>query len=85
MQALLGPNDYLRQDQFIRWFVQQSTERPDFPAMVLFKDEACFSQEGFSRATTAMFGQKQTLMLHLFTATNNALWLTIGQALLLTF
>jgi hypothetical protein len=24
-------------------------------------------------------------MLHLFTATNNALWLTIGQALLLTF
>jgi hypothetical protein len=49
--------------------------------MVLFKDAACFSQEGFSRDTTAMFGQKQTLMLHLFTATNKALWLTIGQAI----
>jgi hypothetical protein len=48
-------------------------------------DEACFTQEGFSTATTAMSGQKQTLMLHLFTATNNALWSTIGQALLLTF
>jgi hypothetical protein len=24
-----------------------------FPAMVLFKDEACFIQEGFSTATTA--------------------------------
>ena len=54
--------------------------------MVLFKDEACFSQEGFSRATTAMFGQKQTLMLHLLTATtDNALWWTFGRALLMTF
>jgi hypothetical protein len=53
--------------------------------MVLFKDEACFTQEGFSTATTAMFGQKQTLMLHVFAATNNLLWSTVGQALLLTF
>jgi hypothetical protein len=51
----------------------------------LFKDEACFTQEGFSTATTAMFGQKQTLILHLFTATKNTLWSTIGQTLLLTF
>jgi hypothetical protein len=41
--------------------------------MVLFMDEACFIWEGFS---TAMFGWKQTFMLHLFTATNNGLWLT---------
>ena len=41
VQALLGPNDYLRQDQFVCWFVHQSTEKPDFPAMVLFMDEAC--------------------------------------------
>ena len=85
VQALLGPNDYLRQDQFIHWFVPQSTEKPNFPAMVLFKNETCFTQEGFSTAVTAMFGQKQPLILHLFTATKNALWSTIGQAFLLTF
>jgi len=42
--------------------------------MVLFMDEACFIWEGFSTAIMAMFGQKQTPMLHLFTATNNGLW-----------
>jgi len=47
-----------------------------FPTMVLFMDKACFIWEGFSTAVTAMFGQKQTFMLHLFPATNNSLWLT---------
>jgi len=42
-------------------------------------------ERGFPTATTAMFGQMQTLMLHLFTATNNALWSTFGRALLMTF
>jgi hypothetical protein len=32
-----------------------------------------------------LFGQKQTLVLHLLTATNNALWSTFGQVLLMTF
>jgi hypothetical protein len=27
-------------------FVHQSREKPDFPAVVLFMDEACFTQEG---------------------------------------
>jgi hypothetical protein len=85
VQAPLGPNEYLRRDQFIRWFVHQRTEKPNFSAMVLFTDEACFTQEGFSTAITAMFGQKQTLMLHLFIATNNALWSTFGWTLLMTF
>ena len=40
---------------------------------------------GFSTATTAMFGQQQTLMLHLFTSTNNALWSTLGLALCMAF
>jgi len=35
----------------------------------------------FSTATAAMFGRKQTLMLHLFTTTNNALRSTFGQPL----
>jgi len=30
-------------------------------------------EKGFSTTTTAIFGQKETLMLHLLTATNNAL------------
>jgi hypothetical protein len=42
--------------------------------MMMFIDEACCTWRGFSTATTAMFGQKQTLMLHVFTATNNAFW-----------
>jgi hypothetical protein len=42
--------------------------------MVLFMGEARFIWEGFSTAITAMFGWKQTLMLHLFTASNNGLW-----------
>jgi len=41
-------------------------------------------ERGFSTATTAMFRQNQTLMLHLFTATSNALWSTFGRALLTT-
>jgi hypothetical protein len=40
-------------------------------------DEACFIWEEFSTAITAMFRWKQTFMLHLFTATNNGLWLKI--------
>ena len=40
---------------------------------------------GFSTATTAMSGQKQTLMLHLYTTTNNILQSTLGQALCMIF
>jgi len=39
---------------------------------------------GFSTATTAMFGLKQTLTLHLFPGTNSVL-LSFGQALCLIF
>jgi len=46
VQALLGPNDYLRKDQFVYCFVHQSREKPNFPAMVVFTDEACFTREG---------------------------------------
>ena len=50
--------------------------------MLLVMDEACFTREGFS---TAMFGQKQTLISHLFTATNNSLQSMFWQALCMTF
>jgi hypothetical protein len=30
----------------LRWFVHQSTEKPEFPAGVLFMDEPCFTWEG---------------------------------------
>jgi len=41
VQAQLGPKDYLHQDQFVHWFVYQSTEKPSFPTVVLFMNEAC--------------------------------------------
>ena len=88
VQALLGPNDYLCQDQFVCWFVHRSTEKPDFPAMVLFTDEACFTREGiFSGHNSHVWAKVnlQTLRLHLFTATNSALWSVFGWALLMTF
>jgi len=42
-----------------------------------------FMYVGFSLETTAMFGQKQTLLLHLFTGINNVL-LSCGWALCMT-
>lgn len=45
VQAQLGPKDYLNQDQFLHWFMHQSTEKPSFPTMVLFMDEACCTPE----------------------------------------
>ena len=44
-----------------------------------------FLYVGFSTATTAMSGQKQTLMLQLFTGTYNALPSTFRRALCMTF
>ena len=77
--AGLGHNNYLHQDQFVHWFVHDSTGKPYFPTVVLFTNEVCFIGMGFSTATTAMFGQKQTLMLHLFTATNNVFGQCVGR------
>lgn len=42
----LGPNYYFCQDQFVHWFVYQGTEKPNFPAVVLFTDDASVTQEG---------------------------------------
>ena len=46
MRALIGPFDYLCWDQFVHWFVHQSKEKPEFPTVVLFTNEAYFTQEG---------------------------------------
>jgi hypothetical protein len=46
MQAVLGLSDYVRRDQFVRWFVHQYTEKPEFSAMVFFTDDACVTREG---------------------------------------
>jgi hypothetical protein len=43
--ALLGP-DYLHKNKFVHCFVHQTREKPNFPAMVVFTDEACFTREG---------------------------------------
>ena len=52
--------------------------RPTFPQSFCFRMRPASPYRGFSIATTAMFGQKETLMLHLFTAANNVLRSTFG-------
>ena len=42
----LDPNDYHHRGQCVHWFVHQSTEKPIFPSVVLFVDEACFTNGG---------------------------------------
>lgn len=42
----LGPNDFPARLAFVNWFLQQRALQPEFPALVLFTDEASFSREG---------------------------------------
>jgi hypothetical protein len=55
----VGPNDYLRREEFARLFVHQSTEKTDFPAIVLFVDEACFSLEWIFNANKSCLGRNK--------------------------
>ena len=41
----LGPNDFPARLDFVNWFLQQRTLEPEFPAHVLFTDEASFKRE----------------------------------------
>lgn len=45
VQALQA-SDYPLRVEFCQWFLQQCALQPDFPAYVLFTDEATFTQEG---------------------------------------
>jgi hypothetical protein len=83
VQAVLGSRDYIRRDKFIGLFTRVHRS-PTFLFWCCSRVTLASPERRFSTATTAMFGQKQTLMLHLFTATNNALWSTFGRALLIT-
>ena len=60
-----------RSPTFLQWWCSQM--RPASPG------------RGFSTAITAMFGQMQSLIVHLFTATNNVVLSTFGLALCMTF
>jgi hypothetical protein len=84
VQAPLGPSDFLRRDKFIGLFTKIQ-KIPTFPRWCCSRIVHASPEREFSTATTAMFGQKQTLMLHLFTGTNKALCSTFGRALLMTF
>ena len=65
----------------LHWFVHQSTEKPDFPAMVLFMNEPCFTWEGiFSSHNSHVWAQANPLV-----ASNNAMWSAFGRALCMTF
>jgi len=65
----------------LHWFVHWSTEKPDFPEMVVFMDEPCFTWEGiFSSHNSHVWAQANPLA-----ASNSALWSTFGRALCVTF
>ena len=81
--AVLGPNDYLHRDLFVGLYTRVQ-RIPALPQCCSWMRPAS-PDRGFSLTVTAMFGQQQMLMLHLFTATNNALWSAIGRILLMTF
>ena len=42
----LTADDFLRRVNFCQWFQQQTVATPDFPAIVLYTDEASFTREG---------------------------------------
>jgi len=81
VQAPLGPSDFLRRNKFIGLFTKIQ-KIPTFPRWCCSRIVHASPEREFSAATTAMFGQKQTLMLHLLTGTNKALCSTFGRALL---
>lgn len=43
---LLNPDDYPKRVRFAQWFLEESANDPNFPAYVLFTDEATFTREG---------------------------------------
>jgi hypothetical protein len=53
--------------------------------VVLFTDETCFHREGIFKSHNRHFVQKQTVMQHLFNATNSNLWSNSGWALLMNW
>ncbi|KAJ4445089.1 hypothetical protein ANN_06888 [Periplaneta americana] len=44
----LSPADYPAQVRFCQWFLQQCGVNPNFPALVLFTDEAPFTRDGIT-------------------------------------
>lgn len=43
---MLNLKEYLSRGQISRWFVDRSTEKSEFPTIILFTDEACFIRDG---------------------------------------
>lgn len=65
LQAPLGPSDFLRRDKFIGLFTRVRRS-PSFPHWCCSWMIHVPPERVFSTATTAMFGEKQTTMLHLW-------------------
>lgn len=42
----ITPADYRPRMEFSTWFLQQTNQRPEFPSIILFTDEATFTREG---------------------------------------
>ncbi|KAJ4426295.1 hypothetical protein ANN_27108 [Periplaneta americana] len=61
----LSPADYPARVRFCQWFLQQCGVNPNFPALVLFTDEAQFTRD----STISMYGRMKThvQLFHLIT------------------
>jgi hypothetical protein len=86
VQAVLGPTITFVETNLFVGLCTSIHRSPTFPQWCFSRMMPASPERGFSSATTAIFGQEQTLMLYLLIATtNNALWPAFERALLMTF
>ncbi|KAJ4451677.1 hypothetical protein ANN_03147 [Periplaneta americana] len=67
----LSPADYPARVRFCQWFLQQCGVNPNFPALVLFTDEAQFTRDGITnfhnQHVRAYENPRATVLFHLIT------------------
>ncbi|KAJ4431017.1 hypothetical protein ANN_19610 [Periplaneta americana] len=65
----LSPADYPARLRFCQWFLQQCGVNPNFPALVLFTDEAQFTRDGITNFHNQMYGRMKShvQLFHLIT------------------
>ncbi|KAJ4438109.1 hypothetical protein ANN_14048 [Periplaneta americana] len=65
----LSPADYPARVRFCQWFLQQCGVNPNFPALVLFTDEAQFTRDGITNFHNQHVGRMKThvQLFHLIT------------------
>ncbi|KAJ4432454.1 hypothetical protein ANN_21073 [Periplaneta americana] len=63
----LSPADYPARVRFCQWFLQQCGVNPNFPALVLFTDEAQFTRDGITNFHNQHVWAYENPLFHLIT------------------